>query len=47
MRVLTWHLKEKLQTIMTQEQGTIVFAPGSRQSFALVYPNTYHVGMSN
>lgn len=47
MILLTWHLKEKLKTIMDQEQGTIVFAPGSRQGFALVYPNTYHVGMSN
>lgn len=47
MILLTWNLKEKLQTIMDQEQGTIVFAPGSRQNFALVYPNTYHVGMSN
>jgi len=45
--LLTWQLKEKLQTIMEQEQGTMVFPPGSRQSFALVYPNTYHVGMSN
>jgi len=44
---LTWHLKEKLQKIMEQERGTMAFPPGSRQSFALVYPNTYHVGMSN
>lgn len=32
---------------MAEEQGTMVFAPGSRHGFALVYPNTYHVGMSN
>ena len=44
---MTWQLKEKLQTILEQEQGTMVFPPGSRQGFALVYPNTYHVGMSN
>lgn len=44
---LTWQLKEKLQKIMAGEQGTMVFPPGSRQGFALVYPNTYHVGMSN
>ncbi|WP_378952056.1 TIGR03960 family B12-binding radical SAM protein [Pelosinus sp. sgz500959] len=44
---MTWHLKEKLQKIMDNEQGAMVFAPGSRQGFALVYPNTYHVGMSN
>ena len=47
MILLTWQLKEKLQKSMEQEQGTIIFAPGSRQGFALVYPNTYHVGMSN
>ena len=32
---------------MENEQGAMVFAPGSREGFALVYPNTYHVGMSN
>ena len=47
MILLTWQLKEKLQTIMEHEQGTMIFPPGTRQSFALVYPNTYHVGMSN
>lgn len=45
--LLTWQLKEKLQSIMAQEQGTMVFPPGSRRGFALVYPNTYYVGMSN
>ena len=45
--LLTWHLKEKLQNILAEEQGALVFPPGSRHGFALVYPNTYHVGMSN
>jgi radical SAM family uncharacterized protein len=45
--ILTWLLKEKLQKTLAEEQGAMVFAPGSRQGFALVYPNTYHVGMSN
>jgi radical SAM family uncharacterized protein len=44
---LSWPLKEKLQQTLAKEQGAMVFAPGSRQGFALVYPNTYHVGMSN
>jgi len=44
---LTWQLKEKLQKTLAEEQGAMVFPPGSRQGFALVYPNTYHVGMSN
>lgn len=47
MIILTWLLKEKLQKMLAEEQGAMVFAPGSRQGFALVYPNTYHVGMSN
>lgn len=44
---MTWQLKEKLQKTLASEQGAMVFAPGSREGFALVYPNTYHVGMSN
>lgn len=47
MIYLSWILKEKLQKTLEQEQGALVFAPGSRQGFVLAYPNTYHVGMSN
>ncbi len=44
---MSWVLKQKLQQILQREQDSIIFSPGSRQGFALVYPNTYHVGMSN
>ncbi len=44
---MSWHLKERLQKIVAEEQGTMAYAPGSRRPMALVYPNTYHVGMSN
>lgn len=44
---MSWQLKEKLQKIVAAEQGTVIFPPGSRRRMALVYPNTYHVGMSN
>ncbi|SMC67640.1 TIGR03960 family B12-binding radical SAM protein [Sporomusa malonica] len=44
---MSWNLKERLQKIVAAEQGTLAFAPGSRHPMALVYPNTYHVGMSN
>lgn len=44
---MSWMLKEKLQQTLKAEQGAKVFAPGSRSGFALVYPNSYHVGMSN
>jgi len=45
--LLSWHLKEKLQQVLAQEEGTTLYAPGARSGFALVYPNSYHVGMSN
>lgn len=32
---------------MAAERGAAVYAPGARTGFALAYPNTYHVGMSN
>jgi radical SAM family uncharacterized protein len=44
---MSWHLKERLQKTVAAEQGTMVYAPGSRHPMALVYPNTYYVGMSN
>lgn len=44
---LSWLLKEKLKNQLTTEKGAKIFAPGSRNGFALVYPNTYYVGMSN
>lgn len=44
---MSWNLKEKLQQVLSQESGTTVYAPGARSGFAFVYPNTYHVGMSN
>lgn len=44
---MSWHLREQLRTILAGEQGAKVYAPGSRGGFALIYPNTYHVGMSN
>ncbi len=44
---MSWQLKERLQKIVAAEQGTMAYAPGSRRPMALVYPNTYHVGMSN
>ncbi len=44
---LSWPLKEKLKQRLAAEQGASVHAPGSRPGFALAFPNTYHVGMSN
>lgn len=44
---MSWPLKEKLRQRLAAEQGAVVHAPGSRPGFALAFPNTYHVGMSN
>jgi radical SAM superfamily enzyme YgiQ (UPF0313 family) len=44
---MSWSLKEKADRLLAQETGTIRKDWGGRVSFALVYPNTYAVGMSN
>src|SRR5687767_12832492 len=44
---MSWRLKKKAQDLLAQEQGTVHKDWGGKVSFALVYPNTYSVGMSN
>lgn len=44
---MSWSLKQKAQSLLAQEQGAIRKDWGGRVSVALVYPNTYSVGMSN
>lgn len=44
---MSWNIIKHLQNHLAAEQGTIRYAPGARQTFALAYPNSYHVGMSN
>ena len=44
---MDWELKEELKARLEKEQGYYVYPTGGRQRFALVYPNSYHVGMSN
>jgi radical SAM superfamily enzyme YgiQ (UPF0313 family) len=44
---MSWNLKAKADRLLTQETGTARKDWGGRVSFALVYPNTYAVGMSN
>jgi radical SAM superfamily enzyme YgiQ (UPF0313 family) len=44
---MSWNLKEKADRLLSQETGTLRKDWGGRISFALVYPNTYPVGMSN
>jgi len=40
-------LIEKADTLLSKEKGTIYKDPGGRINICLVYPNNYHVGMSN
>jgi radical SAM family uncharacterized protein len=40
-------LIEKADKLLSKEKGTVYKDPGGRITIALVYPNTYHVGMSN
>jgi radical SAM family uncharacterized protein len=44
---MSWSLKKKAQVLLAAEQGTIRKDWGGKIAFALVYPNTYAVGMSN
>lgn len=40
-------LIEKADELLSKEKGTVYKDPGGKITIALVYPNTYHVGMSN
>jgi len=40
-------LKEKIDSLLSKEKGTVYKDPGGKINIALVYPNTYYVGMSN
>lgn len=44
---MSWALREELRDILRGERGATVFPVGQRRGFALAYPNSYHVGMSN
>ncbi|HEU4438128.1 MAG TPA: radical SAM protein [Methylomirabilota bacterium] len=44
---MSWKLKKKAQTLVASEEGVVHKEWGGRVSIALVYPNTYAVGMSN
>src|SRR3989440_6345661 len=44
---MSWRLKKKYQGLLAAERGTVRKDWGGKIAFALVYPNTYAVGMSN
>ncbi len=44
---MTWSVKSKLKQVVSREKGTIIKDWGGKITVAVVYPNTYHIGMSN
>lgn len=44
---MDWALKQELKEQLAREQGYYIYPAGTRTRFALVYPNSYFVGMSN
>src|SRR5436309_6527260 len=44
---MSWRLKKKAHALVAGEEGVVRKEWGGRVSLALVYPNTYAVGMSN
>lgn len=44
---MSWRLKKKAQALVAGEEGIVRKEWGGRVRIALVYPNTYAVGMSN
>ena len=44
---MNWQLIENLKERISHERGVQITAPGSKTGFALVFPNEYHLGMSN
>ena len=44
---MSWALKKKVRALVDGEEGAVRKDWGGRVSLALVYPNTYAVGMSN
>jgi radical SAM superfamily enzyme YgiQ (UPF0313 family) len=44
---MTWQFREKARQRLAEETGTVLKDWGGRVRIALVFPNTYYVGMSN
>jgi radical SAM superfamily enzyme YgiQ (UPF0313 family) len=44
---MAWQLADKARNRLAAEQGAVLKDWGGRLAIALVFPNTYHVGMSN
>ncbi len=45
--MISRRLIEKAEALLEKESGTVYKDPGGKVTVCLLYPNTYHVGMSN
>ena len=44
---MTWQTAKNIRNRLAAEQGTIVKDWGGKLPVALIYPNSYNIGMSN
>ena len=45
--MISWRLVQKTKRILEKERGTVLKPWGGKIAICLIYPNYYHVGMSN
>ena len=45
--MISWKLIQKAKGILEKEKGAVQKPWGGKISICLIYPNSYHVGMSN
>ncbi|NWF92666.1 MAG: TIGR03960 family B12-binding radical SAM protein [Syntrophaceae bacterium] len=45
--MISWKLVQKARRTLEKERGTVRKPWGGKRTICLIYPNTYHVGMSN
>lgn len=44
---MSWEIRNNLKNLLAGETGAAVYPPGLRRPVAFIYPNAYHLGMSN
>ncbi len=45
--MISQKIRDKIDFLLSRETGTVYKDPGGRVNICLIYPNTYHIGMSN
>lgn len=44
---MSWEIRNNLKNLLAGETGAAIYPPGLRRPVAFIYPNAYHLGMSN